>query len=102
MACNHNRALNEKPNCLGPLPFGSVGRAVLSQLDWTFFRVFAFGLENSVPLPLISLPMLSGGPLVSLLFYCSPLVCWSILLIIFFRWHATVAIGFSMLSRLFF
>ncbi|KAJ6957554.1 hypothetical protein NC653_039496 [Populus alba x Populus x berolinensis] len=56
MACNHNRALNGKPNLLGPLSFGSIGRAAAFSVGLDILS-----LKNSVPLPLAGLLVLSGG-----------------------------------------
>jgi hypothetical protein len=46
-------------------PTVALGELLLSRLDWTFLGLFAFSLENLVPLPLASLLMLSGGLLIS-------------------------------------
>jgi hypothetical protein len=43
----------------------ALGELLLSRLDWTFLGLFAFSLENLVPLPLPGLLMLLGGLLIS-------------------------------------
>ncbi|KAJ6856759.1 hypothetical protein NC651_038431 [Populus alba x Populus x berolinensis] len=39
MACNHNRALNGKPNLLGPLSFSSIGRAAAFSVGLDILRI---------------------------------------------------------------
>jgi hypothetical protein len=46
-------------------PAVALGELLFSRLNWTFLGLFAFSLENLVPLPLAGLFMLSGGLLIS-------------------------------------
>jgi len=118
MTCNHNHVLNGKPNWLGLLSCISIGRtaAFLVGLDiqevclllvwriqflclslafvccqggcWlVFFKLFSFGL------------VFKSYFLISQKSGCCSVTSFSFLFIIFFRWYATIFIGFARLSR---